>query len=193
MRTRVLPFVATGGLALIVLGAGASPHAQRSVAAVMSPLFAPVDLSASLDRLPDNERRALGKIIKAARVMDGIFLEQVWAGNPSLLLEMLADRSARGRAQLDFFLVNKGPWSRLDDDRPFVPGIPPKPPGANYYPADASKEELETWFDTLNDEERRVATGFFTTIRRSPDGGLVAVPYKRRVSGPPGGRVSTSS
>jgi hypothetical protein len=185
MRTNVLPFVATGGLALVVLSGGASPHAQpRNVAAVMSPLFAPVELSASLDPLPDSERRALAKIIKAARVMDGIFLEQVWAGNPSLLLEMLADRSARGRAQLDFFLVNKGPWSRLDDDRPFVPGIPAKPPGANYYPADASKEELEAWFDTLDDEERRLATGFFTTIRRSPDGGLMAVPYNLEYQGP---------
>ena len=180
MRARVILLITLGalGVALVLIGTGGHPSAQRrNVTAVMAPLFKPVEIGTSLEQLPDGERRALAKIVEAARVMDSIFLEQVWAGNPSLLLEMVADPTSRGRAQLDFFLVNKGPWSRLDDNRPFVPGVPSKPAGANYYPVDASKEEIEIWLETLDEAQRLVATGFFTTIRRSRDGELIAVPY----------------
>jgi hypothetical protein len=78
---------------------------------------------------------------------------------------------------MHYFLINKGPWSRLDHNEPFNPGAPPKPPQANFYPAGATKEQVEAWIATLPDAERRVATGFFTTIRRAPDGRLMAVPY----------------
>ena len=99
----------------------------------MAPLFVPVEISASLAALPDTERRALTHIVEAARVMDGIFLEQVWARNPSLLLKIVTDETPRGQALLKFFLTNKCPWSQLEDNRAFIPGVPPKPEGANYY------------------------------------------------------------
>ena len=104
---------------------------------MMAPLFAPVEIGADLSSLPENERRALAKIVDAARIMDGIFLGQVWAGNPSMLMDLVKDQSPQGRARLDFFLVNKGPWSRLEHNNAFVPGAPSKPEGANFYPAGA--------------------------------------------------------
>ena len=150
---------------------------------VMSPLFAPVEIGASLDQLPDNERRALASIIAAAKIMDAIFLEQVWAGNPSLLLDLTNDTTARGQARLSFFLLNKGPWSRLQNNQRFVPGVPPKPAGANYYPPDTSRDEVEQWLDTLSENDRAEATGYFTTIRRNAGGQLVAVPYSVEYQG----------
>ena len=186
MRSRMLRFIAPGLVTLWMFTGTHSSAQRRDVAAVMAPLFAPVAIGTSLAHLPDNERRALAKIVAAARVMDGIFLEQVWGGNPSLSLELLADPTPRGRAQLDFFLLNKGPWSRLENNRPFVAGVPDKPAGANYYPADSTKKEIEAWFGTLSDENRRIATGFFTTIRRSADGTLTAVPYSLEYQGPLG-------
>ena len=65
----------------------------------MSP-FAPVEIGASLAGLPDNERQALAEIVAAARVMDGIFLEQVWAGNPALLLQLSGDSSPEAQERL---------------------------------------------------------------------------------------------
>ena len=61
----------------------------------MTRLFAPVDIEVDISRLSDSERRALAHIIAAARVMDSIFLQQVWAGNPSMLLSLGA-RAASG-------------------------------------------------------------------------------------------------
>jgi hypothetical protein len=142
--------------------------------------FAPVEIRAEVAGLPGNEPSALAAMIKAAQVMDGLFLQQVWAGNTSLLTTLAADRTPEGQAQLHYFLLNKGPWSRLDEDEVFVRPeyrVPAKPPQANYYPADATKEEVEAWFNSLSGDARTQATGFFTVIRRGADGRLMAVPY----------------
>ena len=151
------------------------PQVQQLQA--MTARFAPVDLSADISALPANERQALAKLVEAAKKFDALFLRQVWAGNEAMLLDLVRDTSHLGRARLRYFLINKGPWSRLDENEPFVPGAPPKPPQANYYPANATREDVEAWISALPAAERVRATGFFTTIRRGPDGRFVAVPY----------------
>jgi len=143
----------------------------------MTARFAPVDLTADISSLPPNERQALAKLIEAAKAFDSLFLRQVWAGNEPLLLTLVRDSSDLGRARLHYFLINKGPWSRIDDNEPFVPGAPAKPPQGSFYPPDSTKNEIESWIGTLPATERTRATGFFTTIRRGPDGRLTAVPY----------------
>ena len=140
--------------------------------------FAPVDIEVDVSALPDYERRALGKLVGAAKLTDTLFLRQAWAGNETLLLDLLMDQTAFGKARLHYFLINKGPWSRLDHNEVFVPGAPPKPEGGTFYPAGATKEEVEKWFAGLAAADRRAATGFFTTIRRAPDGRtFLVVPY----------------
>jgi Peptidase family M49 len=143
----------------------------------MAARFAPVDLTADVSKLPENERQALGKLVEAAKVFDALFLRQVWEGNETMLLDLARDDSPLGRARRHYFLINKGPWSRLDENQPFVSGAPRKPEEANFYPPGATKAEVEAWLKTLSAAERARATGFFTTIRRGPDGKFIAVPY----------------
>ena len=65
----------------------------------MTARFAPAEIGADIKALPESERKALASSIEAARVMDAVFLRQVWAGNESLLLELLEDaRPSAGRA-----------------------------------------------------------------------------------------------
>jgi hypothetical protein len=139
--------------------------------------FAPVDITADLSALPPNEREALDALVAAARLFDGLFLQQVWADNPALLTQLAGDTSAEGRDRLRYFLLNKGPWSRLDQNAPFIDGVGVKPPQANFYPADATKEEVQDWLDTLRGSDRELAVGFFSTVRRNASGSLMAVPY----------------
>jgi len=144
---------------------------------LISTRFAPVEIGADISALPRSERLALARLVDAARYMDALFLRQVWAGN-----EMMLQRLARQGADDDghllrSFLLNKGPWSRLDGNAPFVPGAPPKPAGANFYPAGATKEQVQSWLDSLPVDARQFASGFFTTVRRDAGGRLVAVPY----------------
>ena len=144
---------------------------------LISTRLAPVEIGADISALPPPERRALARLIDAARIMDALFLRQVWAGNETLLQALARDPSPAGRERLRWFLINKGPWSRLDDNAPFLPGVPAKPAGANFYPIGATKEEIQRWLDSLPAAEKIQATGFFTVIRRRPDGGFLAVAY----------------
>jgi hypothetical protein len=115
--------------------------------------------------------------------MDALFLEQVWAGNEALLTSLLGDESPVRRARLHYFLINKGPWSRLDQNEPFIPGVPAKPAQANYYPPGATREEVAAWIESLPPAARTGATGFYTTIRRGTDGRFTAVPYSTEYQG----------
>jgi len=143
----------------------------------MTARFAPVDLTADVSTMPANEKQALAKMVEAGRVFDALYLRQVWEGNESMLAELAGDESPLGRARLHYFLLNKGPWSRLDHNEPFVDGAPTKPPQGNFYPAGATKAEVEAWINGLSPADKARATGFFTTIRRGADGKFTAVPY----------------
>jgi hypothetical protein len=163
----------------------------RDVAAMAS-RFAPAEIRADVSSLPESERRTLAKLVEAAKLMDGLFLRQVWAGNDAMLQALSHEAVARTRttpapgaehARLHYFLINKGPWSRLDHNRIFVAGAPAKPEGANFYPAGATKADVQRWLDSLSGDEKTRATGFFTTIRRTPSGGFTAVPYSVEYQG----------
>ncbi len=157
------------------------PEVRRLQA--MSARLAPVDIRVDLSGLPENERQALAHLVRAARITDALFLRQVWAGNEALLLRLMEDSTLLGQARLKAFLIDKGPWSRLDLDAPFIPGIGEKPDAANFYPAGATKAEVEAWIAGLAPAERTNATGFFTTIRRDASGAFTTVPYSLEYQG----------
>jgi hypothetical protein len=167
------------------VGAAAGSGSAPDLAALtkMAARFAPVDIGADVSGLPVEERQALVHLIEAARQADAIFLRQAWAGNNALLMDLSDDPTPLGRARLSYFLLNKGPWSRLDHDAAFIPGAPAKPEGANFYPAGASKADVVAWHKTLNEPELTAANGFFTTIRRAADGKFAAIPYNVEYQG----------
>jgi hypothetical protein len=165
------------------LGADSPAAPDLATLTKMTARFAPVDIGADISKLPASEREALVYMVEAARQVDAIFLRQVWAGNNALLMDLSGDQSPLGRARLAAFLINKGPWSRLDHDAPLIPGVPAKPEGANFYPASATKEELDAWHKSLGEADRAAATGFFTAIRRAPEGKFSSVPYSIEYQG----------
>ena len=63
--------------------AAAAPPVDKVAADLQqkSARFAPTDLTADISALPANEREALAHMVRAAQVMDALFLEQVrWCG-----------------------------------------------------------------------------------------------------------------
>jgi hypothetical protein len=140
--------------------------------------FAPTVLTANTARLLPGDRKALRKIIEATKLLDPLFLRQVWSGNDELHKKLQADTTAVGRQRLHYFLINDGPWSRLDNNEPFIEGVPrEKPPHANFYPDDITKDEFNAWLNGLSPAEKEKATGYFYTIRRDASGKLMSVPY----------------
>lgn len=142
--------------------------------------FAPTTLTANTSRLSVGDRKALKKIIEAAKLLDPLFLRQVWSGNDELHRKLEANPTVLGRQRLHYLLINDGPWSRLDSNEPFIEGVPrEKPPHANFYPDDITKDEFNSWLAGLSGSEKENATGYFYTIRRDRSGKLMSVPYAR--------------
>lgn len=127
-------------------------------------IYAPVELTADLSALSDNQRALIAKLIEASEIMDDLFWKQAY-GDKDALLNSLQDENTRRFAE-----INYGPWDRLAGDRPFVDGIGDKPLGANFYPADMTREEFEAW----DNPDKR---GLYSLVRRDTDGNLVLVPY----------------
>ncbi len=149
----------------------------------MTARFAPTEITADLSKLPPNDHKVLAKLVEASQIIDGIFLRQAWAGNPSMLLDLAGDQSAEGRSRLHYFLINKGPWSRLDHNEPFVLGAPQKPEGGGFYPPDATKAELESWIKSLPAADQKQAKGFFTVVHRKADKKFTILPYNIEYEG----------
>ena len=151
----------------------------------MAARFAPTPLRVETSALSSGDRQALVKLIQAARIFNDIFLKQLWDGNPALYASLQKDASPLGKARLNFFWINKGPWSDIDQFKAFLPNVPPiKPPGANFYPENMSKEAFERWAAQLSPKEQDDAKSFFTIIRwaensPSPANNLHAIPYSR--------------
>jgi hypothetical protein len=121
-----------------------------------------VQLTTDVSKIEMSEREGLKQLIRAAELMDEIFRQQAFAGSP------ITDTIRSGNL-FKYMNINYGPWDRLDDNKPFVKGIGPKPLGANFYPTDMTIEE----FNLLNDPKKKDP---YTIIVRE-DGQLKVVPY----------------
>ncbi|MGD8415351.1 MAG: Zn-dependent hydrolase [Candidatus Latescibacterota bacterium] len=132
--------------------------------------FAPFRLTTDVSKLTDAERQMIPLLIEAADEMNGLFLEQAFG--PSELASEL-DMTDAERA---YFKINYGPWDRMNNNKPFVEGVGPKPDGANLYPEDMTKEEFAAAIEGSPTKEKAFKS-LYTLIRRDASGKLVAVPY----------------
>lgn len=126
--------------------------------------YAPVQLTADLSSLTEKEKQMIPLLIEAADIMDALYWQQSF-GNKDSLLQSITDSAAR-----EFARLNYGPWDKLNSDTPFIAGFGAKPHGAEFYPHDMTKEELEK--STAKDKH-----GEYAVIRRDSTGKLISIPY----------------
>jgi hypothetical protein len=134
--------------------------------------YSTVKLGADTAALSARERRMVPLLIDAAREMHRVYWEQAY-GNRDSLLRSIPDADTRRLAEL-----NVGPWDRIDNNAPFVPGIGAKPAGANFYPRDMSKEEFERAVQGGGPHADSLKS-LYAMVRRDASGKLVAIPYSR--------------
>jgi hypothetical protein len=159
---------AAGLLAVTTLAA--CQGAQEAPASAIQKLvdqYATVRLTADLSHLSEADRQVVRLLIEAAAPMDDVFWTQTYGDRQAAL--SLAGGDVATRRYIE---INYGPWDRLRDNQPFVPGVGPKPVGANLYPAAMTDEEFQA--DADRDPALR---SLYTLVRRNAAGVLTAVPY----------------
>ena len=112
----------------------AKPAAAPSYASQHAGDYATVPLKADLSAFDDEGKRMLALLVQASEVMDDLYWQQSWPDKAGLLAK------APDAATKDLLAMNFGPWDRLNEDTPILPGIGPRPVGGVFYPAD-----MPTW------------------------------------------------
>ncbi|KAL0407952.1 UNVERIFIED_CONTAM: Nudix hydrolase 3 [Sesamum radiatum] len=138
--------------------------------------YARVSLEAELTGFSSADKEALTLIVKAARIMDQIFFQQTSkefavkiyiqvARHGSSLDENEAFLTTADSAVMLFPEATKpvAGWKGVEYRTAF-PVV--KPPGANFYPPDMDKLEFELWKNSLPEDKKKEATGFFNVIKR---------------------------
>ncbi len=120
-------------------------------------------LTTDIEKLTDNEKKMLPLLIEAADEMNKVFWLQAY-GSKDELLDGLDEKTRK------FAEINYGPWDRLDGNKSFVEGVGDKPLGANFYPADMTREEFDNW-----DSDEK--SSLYHLVRRNEAGQLYTIPY----------------
>ena len=171
MNTPFLIRVASTCLAALLLascGAEAPPEPTVDPFAKVDPrpeIYAKFALTTDLSFMTDNQLEMIGLLIEAAEIMEDLFWRQAYGDDYEPWLATIGVDETRLFAE-----QNYGPWDRLDSNRPFMEGVGPKPLGANFYPADMSKEEFDAAYLPGK-------TGLYSLIRRDEAGALTLLPY----------------
>ncbi len=158
-------------LALAAAGCGGTGESPESSSPDMQSELArytTVRLTADVDSLTGPQRALLPVLIDAVKAMDDVYWHQAY-GNRDSLLAAVTDPDMQ-----QFVRINYGPWDRLRNDAPFVPGVGPKPEGANFYPADMSKAEFDS---AATGADSAALRSLYTLVRRDSTGRLTAIPY----------------
>jgi hypothetical protein len=137
---------------------------QTKERTLLTSKYVPFDLTTDLSVLKESEKAMIPLLIKAADIMDELFWYEAY-GDKEALLSSLSDP-----ADIEMAIINYGPWDRLDGNKSFVDEIGEKPLGANFYPADMTKEEFEA--SDLEDK-----ASLYTFLRRDDQGKLMSIPY----------------
>ena len=138
--------------------------------------FVPTELKYDANSLDERQKKVVEKLYEASKVMDEIFLDQVYSKNYQIKQDLEKQDTKEAKEKLELFNIMFGPFNRLEDDAPFI-GTEKKPLGANFYPEDMTKDEFENWIKN-HPEDEKAFTSEFTVIRRNGDK-LVAIPYSQ--------------
>ncbi len=136
--------------------------------------FAKTEIKYDSSLLNERQQMVLKKLYQAAKIIDDIYLDQVYSKNKEIRARLMKSNDALDKLTLEYFNIMFGPFDRLEHDKPFY-GNEPKPLGANFYPADMTKEEFLNYVKEHPDDEPAL-TSEFTMVRRHGDK-LIAIPY----------------
>ena len=150
---------------VILLGCTVPNETETNNIAKKLESYKTVRLTTDLSVLTQKEKQMIPLLIEIGKIMDNLFWYEAYGEKAELFASM------DDPATVNYLKINYGPWDRLDGNRPFISGFDQKPPGANFYPFDISKEEFEA--SDLEDK-----TSLYTFIRRNTEGELISVPYR---------------
>ena len=91
--------------------------------------FVPTKLKYDSSTLDEREKIVVEKLYLASKIMDELFLDQVYSKNYEIrknLMEQSAAGSEKAKLELELFTIMFGPFDRLEHDAPFIDTFQPE-------------------------------------------------------------------
>jgi hypothetical protein len=179
--TRHHLLAAAASALILAIAACQAPNADNRSAATQAEgaetdglaKLAPIEMKVDTSYLSAEERQVVNLLNQAALLMSEIYKRQATPDYDRLRAEVVAKNDPKLLEKFDAFF---GPWDPIGDNKPFF-GNQPKPPGAGFYPADLTKNELDKYI-AAHPDQKDALTSPYTVVQRQGDR-LVAVPYSQ--------------
>jgi hypothetical protein len=152
----------------------AAPAPEAYDLAAQRAKIARIQMAPNTAFLNAEERDVVNLLIRAAELMNPIYLRQRSIENPTIRAEIARSRHLQKAALLDMFDLHFGPWDTLAENHPFYGGEK-MPAGAGFYPKDLTKAEFDAYLNAHPGEKEALTSGY--TVVKRQGGRLVAVPY----------------
>ena len=162
MIRRFCLWAAAAGLITLAGASLDTPAARLAKWKQVEMPFRPANLSA-------RERQMIDKLVEASRLLDDVYWRQ--SDTAGLALYKITKDAALRR----LLLIMGCRWDLLDENRPFVSGAGPMPPGHDLYPHDLTRAQIERYV-RQHPEDKAAIYDPYTVVKRK-GGRLTGVPY----------------
>jgi hypothetical protein len=136
--------------------------------------FRPVDMPFDRTAFTQRERQLIDNLVQACKLLDVIYWHQSDTEGWNLFNALKDSTRTRDADLRRLLTINGSRYDLIREHEPFV-GTQPRPPGADLYPHDLTKAEIEKYVEA-HPEQRAAIYNPFTVVRR--DGTrLETVPY----------------
>lgn len=138
--------------------------------------FAPVVLEAQGMKKNNNQVKLIKLLVQASKFIDAIYWKQISPNSKNLYEKLISSNNEWYQKLGHYMAINYGPWDRFNNNEPFI-GSYARPEGANFYPEDISKNQIEQWLNKHPDDKNSFFSPY-TAIRRNIEN-LTAIPYSQ--------------
>ncbi len=156
---------------------GAMNDIQETLKARIA-IYAPVAITVDVSGLSANDKQALKLLVEAGKLADQVFWKQTSPEAVPLRDSLKNLTTPEGKLAYEFVMINYGPYDRIDEGKRYIgSGAAKKPPVANFYPQDLTKEEFESYIQK-NPKEKDALESQYSVVKREGDK-LTAIPYAK--------------
>jgi hypothetical protein len=173
-------------VALVCVQLSACSKAPTAVAPANTPAAPAVDYGPQLAKfrevnmpydasaLTPKQQQMVAKLLQATRLLDELFWEQSDPEGLKLYRSLAGSSKPQDQQLRRMLMINGGRYDLISENAAFA-GAPPKPPGANLYPADLTQTELNAYV-AKHPEQKAALYDSWTVVRRK-GAVLEAIPY----------------
>lgn len=152
----------------------AARGAENTDLSVQLAKFRATNMPYDTSTLSARQKKLVAKLVEASHLLERVYWEQSDPAGLKLYQSLAGSTRREDQDLRRFIMINGGRYDLIAEHAPFG-GAGARPPGANLYPADLTRGELDAYV-AQHPEQREALYSPYTVVRRKGSA-LVTIPY----------------